>query len=266
MKHFLLNILFVIIIISSANAQKTNLVEVLSQFDDNTYSPIIYASFGFPFAVSSKDFEDAYNKYLKGGTLDFHPSNQYGVGIKFWISEKHRIGLNASFLNIDFWDEYYIKGQVAHIYRYISNSFDANLIPIFATYDFIPYDKQFRSYIGGGLGLTIAGVKWFENVYSTYEYEKRKSGNIFKETIISPSVKIHAGVELGFDKNPSKKFLGSFFFEFDYYYSLRKVDIFRNLESKILDFPEELKENYELLPGQLSLNLGLTFNLTSVQK
>ncbi len=261
-KIFVLTLFF----ISNAKSQNNELVEVLRQFDENTYRPIIYTSFGFPFAIYSKDFEDAYKNQLKGGEIEFQASNLYSAGIKFWVSQKHRIGFNANFVNINYWDEYYIQGQVSHIYRYISNSFDANLFPMFATYDFIPYDKQFRSYIGGGLGMTVAAIRWSENVNSTYQYEKRKSGDIYKGTVFSPSFKLHAGVEMGFDKNPSKKFLGSFYFEFDYYYSLRKIDIFKNLESKITDFPKELKDKYEILPGQLSLNLGLTFNLNPVQK
>jgi hypothetical protein len=176
------------------------------------FNSIIYLMAGFPFAAESKDFFANYSSILGGKKEEFRVFPIMCIGSKFQFWQKFRLGFETEFFYAqakDYFEQKYATTDEV-IYRNLSETIKVSTIPALATFEFIPHDKQFRTYLGCGLGFSFTNISWNEILESTDDYDKRQGGNHYNEFQIDPMIKLYSGLELGFDKDKTENFLGSF--------------------------------------------------------
>lgn len=234
---------------------------ILDRFEEYKFKPIMVFSVGFPFGQSADDFFKLYKSEF-GSTQEqnkFTTTPSGNIAFKTWIVRDYRLGVSAGYHNINIFDDYYIVGEF--LTRNHSNEIDFYTIPLLVKGEYIPYDKQFRSYVGAGLGLTMSNIRWKERVISSYPLDPRKSGVHFNEMVLSPTFELYSGIELGFDEYPESKFLGSIVFELDYRYSPQNVDIFKNAKKQLKEYSPKLDDKIAMFSGYFTFTVGLSFNL-----
>lgn len=234
---------------------------VLDRFEEYKFKPILYFTIGFPFGFSSNEFFDAYQSGMSGNEDYANHSPSLAVGYKTWVSNKIRLGLTANFINSEFFDNFYTGG--ANLQRFHSHTLYFRTLPVIASVEYMPYDKQFRSYIGAGVGTTMSNIFWRETIRSSYNLDKRKGGILYDKVEFHPAARIYSGIELGFDEFPESLFLGSIIFEFSYTYQYRKLDIFEKVRPQLSKPAEELDNRFLIFPSYFTFNLSLSLNLLS---
>jgi len=251
------NIVFIIVILLISTELQSQIV--LDKFTESRFKPILSFNIGFPFGFSSDEFFKIYREKFEGKQRYTRHSPTIAIGYKTWITRNVRLGLSANFLRSTFYDYYYTGGL--NYSRNHNQEFLFQTIPIILSGELIPYDKQFRSYIGGGIGLNANHIHWKERVNSTFPLDLRKGGVHYSEASIAPAFRIFSGLELGFDEFPESEFLGSIIFEFQYTYSPRKVDLFKNVKKQFIEPLDRLDKKLIIFPGFFCFQIGLSFNL-----
>ncbi len=254
MKHFITLLFTAILAFSNLHSEI-----VLDRFEEYKFKPIVTFGVGFPFGQGASDFFKIFQSEIGGNSDKFSSTPSGNVVFKSWISRNSRIGISASYHKINVFDDYYVIGE--YLTRNHINEINIGTIPLIAKWEYIPYDKQFRSYVGAGLGLVASQITWKERVQSTFPLDSRKGGVHFDELSISPAIELYSGIELGFDEYPESLFLGSIIFELDYKYSPQSVDIFKNIKTQINDYSPKLDKKVSMFSGYFTFSVALSFNL-----
>jgi hypothetical protein len=138
-------------------------------------------------------------------------------------------------------------------------------MPLVISAEFTPVISQFFTYFGAGAGLAASSVTWKETVNP--ETDIRKGGTHFDKTMFSPVLRLYSGVELNFDDNSQKGFLGSLFLQADITYLFRQAEIFKAISSQHLGSASSnlpmASQTYTILPVYICLNIGVSFNFSS---
>jgi hypothetical protein len=255
---FITIILFILSIINllSQVGEKKNL-----DFYYEHYNSIIYISGGFVLFSESQNFFDQYKNVLDGTKSDFNFFPLASVGTKFQLWKSFRTGFDIE-LSYAQMKEAYTRNLKITLdgYRSYSQTIRINSIPVIFIFEFIPIQKQFRTYSGVGIGFVYRNITWNELIISSDPYDKRKDGQHYNETEIIPATRIYAGLDLGFDKEKIEKLLSSFFIEIRYTCSYRKLSIFNSIEKQFTEVPSKIFDKTSIIPGYLGLYFGLSFN------
>lgn len=237
---------------------------ILDRFSEDKYKPIIFLGLGSPFGHNADKFINLYQKGFGGNKQEFSTTPQISVEYKSWILPKMRLGLSTAYHNISYFDEFWTSG--AYITRNHTNEIEFHRLPFLLKVEFIPYNKQFRSYVGLGIGALLQKIRWKETVRSTFNLDKRKNAVLFDETTPIPGINLYSGLELGFDEYPESFFLGSLIFQVDYSYFPNKIDIFKKARS-VLDEPNNLlNQKVPVFANYFNFTVGISFNLLNVLK
>jgi len=226
------------------------------------FNSIIYLTAGYVFFAGSKDFFTNYHRFTGGSKSEFIFFPLAGVGSKFQFWKKIRIGFETEFFLSKMKDAYIqeLPGYEEKGHRAISQDFSLKSFPSFVTFDYIPMQQQFRTYVGLGAGAVFSDIIWNELLQSSDPFDKRQGGEHFNEFCVYPSARIHAGLELGFDKYGKDNFVGSFILEVKYTMMFRYISIFSGISEQFEEKPEGINKEYSVLPGYLGIYMGLTFN------
>jgi|YNPMSStandDraft_1061717.scaffolds.fasta_scaffold00017_5 hypothetical protein len=237
---------------------------VLDRFTEDKYKPIVFLGIGGNFGHNADEFIKLYELGFGGNKQEFSNTPNFSIQFKTWLSQKMRTGVSLNYSKIEYFDEFWTVGR--YITRNHTNELSFKRLPIIIKFEFIPYDKQFRSYAGVGFGAMLQQIKWHETIRSTFELDKRRSATHFDEFEVSPCVNIYSGLELGFDEYPESYFLGSLIFEIDYSYFPKKIDIFRKAR-QVLDVPNSaLNKEVSIFENYFSFTVGISFNLLNITK
>ena len=262
-KYLIIKLIALIIVIMNCNVESSGQI-VLDRFTESQYKPILSVNLGFPFGFASEDFFSIYRNELDGKNEYTRHSPTISIVYKTWLTPNFRMGLSANILRSTFSDYYYTSG--ANFSRNHTQEIVTQTLPIILSGELIPYDKQFRSYIGGGVGINVSNINWEERVNSTYQLDKRKGGLHYSETSLVPAFRMFSGLELGFDEFPESEFLGSIIFELQYTYSFRNPNLFKSIKNQLIEPSEVLNKRIKFLPGYFSFHLGLSLNLDAEKK
>ncbi|MEJ5245771.1 MAG: hypothetical protein WHV28_08710 [Bacteroidota bacterium] len=259
MKKLLIIFCFIICSVSQSNSEI-----VLDRFTEDKFKPIIFAGIGWDLGQNADKFIELYNKGFGGNVQDFSASPTILIEYKSWIMPKLRLAIASSFVNYSYFDEFWTLGT--YITRSHTNEISFNRIPILLKVEFIPHDKQFRSYAGAGVGALFQQTRWRETIRSNYALDKRVSSTLYNELEVIPGLNVYSGLELGFDEYPESFFLGSLIFQLDYCYFPKKMDIFKQAK-KVLDEPSPmLNRKIRIFDSYFSFAVGLSFNLLNISK
>ena len=265
-KYFYFLIIFIILAHNNLFTQVGGLENL--EYNYKQFNSIIFIHLGYPFIAESQEFFEYYMSVLGGVKEEFKFYPIGGIGTKFQFWNHSRVGIEAELFFVQLNDSYIqeVVNIDEKIIYSITQDVKVTSIPAFITYDFIPNNQQFRTYAGGGLGAVFSTIVWNENLSSTDPYDKRKGGEHVNETNIYPAACIYTGLELGFDKNKTKNFVGSFTIDIKYTYMFREEALFSVIAEQHNKKPEKINEIFTILPGYLGLYIGLTFDFNRVRK
>jgi len=229
---------------------------------DTLFQSSIFIMVGTTYGANAGSFFKDYKTYLGGYYNDFKTEPSLTVGTKVVINENFRLTASTSYI-YSYLNESYnqkFKSSKGDESRYINQRIDIKSTPVFVSLEYFPYKEQFKSYIGGGVGLCYTGINWVEKVFSTYETDSRKGGIHLSENGLKPAFTIFAAIDLGFDKRPEETFIGSLLLETKFSYFFRKYRMFSKLAKQLRDNKGDFDNFYTIIPYYIGLNMGVTFN------
>jgi len=221
------------------------------------------AYIGSKVSLGDSDFFREYARAFSPNTT-FPVQTVFGAAIRAEVIPSIRFGLNGEYFAADFVDSY--AGAVLSPVdslpvgsRFSSEKIHFTAIPLMLTADYMPFTTQFRTYFGGGLGLTIGHVRWEESTISTVANDRRIGGTHIDENILAPSACLYAGLELGFDKRFKNKSVTSLIIEARYSIIGMSAPMFATVGSQFFNPPVEWKQKYSVGASGFSLTIGLAF-------
>ncbi len=242
--------------------------ENLSPFEYKHFTSIVCLFAGLCFDTRSNDFINEYAKYFSTNVEQFSTSPIVSLAFKFDFIKNIRLGLSLGYVSSgmsDYFKEKFSNYDLQYE-RDIGENLSITTYPCLFITEYNPIEKQFQGYVGAGAGFVYSQVKWEESVNSNYEDDTRKGGIIKFDKGLFPAFRIYTGVELGFDKKPGDKFLGSLILEADYTFIFRFIDMFSDIAKQFDPKPPGWDNKYAIFPGYIGLSIGLSFNFQRRQK
>lgn len=216
-----------------------------------------FVTVGGVYGASSVEFLDTYRKEIGGNNVEFKHSPAFGVGLKFWLSDKYRMSVSGDYFSSTMNDNFNQLDSLAigNVSRNIIEKITSNSIPIVLSVDYIPIEQQFKSYVSLGSGILISQTKWTETVNSNRNSDPRTGGTHYDATDITPLIRGAVGMELDFDRAVTGNIIGNLTIELRYTYMFRNLDLFGNIKNQLHTQSSVLENKVEFIPGYLSLNL-----------
>lgn len=236
--------------------------EQVTKSDSGRFSSIIYFSVGFTLGTGASEFFKEYNSNVGGVASSFKLTSNIAAGTKFDFIKGYRFGLEAGYFQtrmIDNFTQYLVPGNQQTV-RKINEDITVNTYPVMLLAEAVPFQSQFRTYAGIGLGVVFSKISWQEDVSSAIQNDTRKGGLIYDKNEVLPSIRFYTGVELGFDKNRFGSFLGSLIIEVSYTYFNRKAEIFNKLSKQFTEVPESWSNKFSIIPDYVNLGASISFN------
>jgi hypothetical protein len=200
---------------------------------------------------------------MGGEAIYYAPSALLTGKFQIHYSENLSFGLLYEYFLSEFRDfythNYYLVGE--HINRSFNETMIIKTTPLVFLVEYSPVTTPYKTYVGGGPGISFDDIYWNEEVISNLPGDRRHSSIIYDDTHISSVIKLYLGVLLNFDKKDEKDFLGALHFEMSINYIFRSLKIYENLNEQFVKPQEEFNQRYFVLPFYLSLSAGISFNL-----
>lgn len=218
---------------------------------------------GFPFPAQSHAFKEVYKNNIGGRNNYYAPSALLSARFCVEYDSNLSFGVNYSYFLSEFRDNFTLYYQIVgnNIYRTFSEHLDIKAKPLVVIAVYSPVTTPYRSYVGGGVGVSFDKIHWYEEVNSNLSNDIRHSGVVYDKSHISPMVNFYLGILLNFDKKNPRDFLGALHFEVSINYIFRSLKIYEKLKQQYVKPPEEFDKQYLILPFYLSLSAGVSFNL-----
>ncbi len=221
------------------------------------------AYIGSKFNLGDSEFFREYSRAFSPNTT-FPVQTVFGAAIRAEALPGVRFGLTGEYFAADFVDTYAsaVLSPVDSLpvgSRFAAEKVHFTAIPVMLTADYVPFTTQFRTYFGGGLGLTIGHVRWDETIISTVANDRRVGGTHIDEKIIAPTMCLYTGLELGFDKRTKKNSVTSLTIEIRYSIIGMSAPMFATVASQFFNPPAEWKQKYSIGASGFSLTVGLAF-------
>ncbi|MBK9248989.1 MAG: hypothetical protein IPM69_12965 [Ignavibacteria bacterium] len=223
----------------------------------------VSAYIGSKFNLGDSEFFREYARTFNANTL-FPVQTVIGVEIRAEAIKSIRFGINSEYFAADFVDSYsrLVQSPVDSLSvgaRFSSEKIHFTAIPIMLTADYVPSNTQFRTYCGGGLGISISRIRWEETTISTVANDRRVGGTHIDENILAPTACIYAGLELGFDKRHKNNSVTSLTIEARYSIIGMSAPMFASVSSQFFNPPDTWKQKFSVGASGFSLTIGLAF-------
>jgi hypothetical protein len=258
MIKLLLNILFWASYILTANtSQNTDTVNAEDKIPVN-----FYLQAGGIMPTGGIDFFDAYGEFIGGRKRQFHKTPSLYAGARLLLNENLRLNISAGYFNAqieEFYNQQY-ENKVEKSSRDISQSISVHNIPIVASFEYIPFNLPYKTFIGLGAGLDIGSLKWEELIEPGSNIDQRKGGEWGHDNLLSPLLRISTGVNLMFDRHHPDYILQNFLIELRYNLLYRNKKFFEEINKQFYSEYDALKKSYFLLPAYLELVVGISLN------
>ncbi len=220
-----------------------------------------YLMLGYPLAIPSNEFFDIYRNALEGNKSLFDQQLNFGAGTRFEIMDNFRLAMAGNFFLAQLSESYTQGVEFPRPgNRQIVQDIKIQTIPLILSIEHVPWDAQFRTYVGGGGGICFGTIEWNESVYSDIPRDTRTGGLQYEGNEVFPAIRAYIGVELGFDKRRVEALPGSLIIELRYTYIFRKIDIFYRIRRQFQRVPPELESPVTLMPSVLELDLAVSLN------
>lgn len=222
---------------------------------------------GPKFGYGSADFTKNYFQYFGGKNNEYDAKLAFGASARFEFIEGIRFGINAEYANTGFTEMYTqimrspLDSQKVG-QRTIEQQLTINSIPILLTGEIVPFQNQFRTYIGGGLGINIGNIRWTEKLRSSFPNDLRTGGEYINTTLVGPAFTLYSGIEMSFDKKLKQSLIAGFLIEARYVYSGLYAPFFEKAKSQFISPPSSWNDTFYAGTSSFAVNVGVFFQFT----
>jgi hypothetical protein len=233
------------------------------------YHTTVFFSAGSGFVTNSQKFFENYNKVLGGKISGFKLLPIFGIGTKIKFTKELKFGISAEFTETKLSEAYFQDVQTKDDkgLRAMGEEFVLRQIPVLITGEYVPYSQwQFKSFVGGGLGINFSLTHWTEKINSNLINDRRISGEQYNSVDFLPTLKIYTGIELGFDKMTDLHFLSSLIIQFSYTNFFGGIDLYKTIRKQYNVIPQEINETLIPIQGYLTLGVAVSFNFNRKSK
>ncbi len=208
------------------------------------------------------EFFDAYVEHLGGKKRQFHKSPSLYVGTRLLLSDNYRLNISAGYFYSNLEESYFQEytNRVESGNRRIIQSIDLQNIPLVASFEYIPFNLPYKTFIGIGAGIDFSTLSWEENIKPGSVFDKRIGGDWSRNDMISPLLRLSTGINLMFDRHHPDYILQNFLIEVRYNLLYRRKDFFSGINKQFLDSRDILNESFYLMPAYLEIVIGASLN------
>lgn len=219
----------------------------------------IAVDMGWTFGLHSIDFFSEYKRLLSGPASTFDVPVTVRGSVSTFLSQTaltglqigyHRAVLRESYLYTPFGLDTATRAR-----QTLSQDVTLSAIPVLLTFDYHPRNRQFTTYVGGGIGLNIASLVWNESPSASQLAGARSSGTRYNDTHIFPAAMARAGMSLGWDRTLSDKVSGALHLEFSYLYAPFSGPFFETISAQT---GIAVPSSYTIHTGGIGLHLGVS--------
>lgn len=212
--------------------------------------------------ILSSGFLKEYKSQLGGTKDEFQTYWGIGGALGYQLNKNIRVSLNTEYI-LNTLQDNFIKEITKNSGQWRSYQEDMELstIPIIISVQKYLFFEKYKSYFGIGAGASYSSFKWSESVTSPLHNDKRIGGTIYNTVNFYPTLRAEAGIDLDWDVDRPNVFMKSVSISAVFYYVIRYPKVYKNLESQIVPFPDDLKGRKGVVPFMIGVNLGLTFNI-----
>ncbi|MDZ4745750.1 MAG: hypothetical protein SGJ05_07080 [bacterium] len=216
----------------------------------------LYGTFG---RHASEFFED-YRRYLGGPASTFDAPLGVGAGVSSFQIPDIGLGLKVSYSRSVVRETYQFTSALDRTRpdQTTSQNMIVSVVPVMATIDYIPIDRQFSTYIGAMAGIAFTSIRWNEGLSTTTLPGARQSGERYDDSHVSPAVGARAGVNLGWDSRPDAKVRPALYIEASYTFIPVSAPLFEEVAKTLHGSPARLREPYTIQAGGFGLHLGIS--------
>ena len=150
--------------------------------------------------------------------------------------------------------------------RAIEQQLTINSIPILLTAEIVPFQNQFRTYIGGGLGINIGNIQWTEKLRSSFPNDLRTGGEYINTTLVGPAFTLYSGIEMSFDKKLKQSVIAGILIEARYVYSGLYAPFFEKAKPQFSSPPSNWNDTFYAGTSSFAINVGIFFQFTKQLK
>lgn len=254
MRHLIL----ISLIISCFASAKSIEIE---QNEGNTLPhPLVVLSAAIQGGSPGTEFNENYS------WLTFRQFNTYSnetylqAAIKFTLTDEYRIAGFVGYNSITAADRVYSFDEdfqpILDEERY-SIGMDFSGIPIGAQFEYLPFQGQFRTFVGVGGGIELGEYSWNHTDLTTSEVRNQNNANLDK-SLVSPFIRLNVGTELGFDKEWRTGFFAGISGDITITRYFRSLDAFNGIDPFFAKNYTE--EEIAFFPWQVNFGFSLIIN------
>ncbi|MBU3741058.1 MAG: hypothetical protein FGM24_02115 [Candidatus Kapabacteria bacterium] len=220
---------------------------------------------GSVMGMHAPEFFRDYKLYLQGPSSTFNAPEIVRVGIASYQFTGVAVGLTSG----------YYRGVVRETYLYRSERIDTSLrlptqtlyqeitataIPSMLTVDYVPNGRQFTTYAGAGIGMTVLRLSWNEELTASQASGARRSGERYNKTHLVPTFMARTGVSLGLDKHLTQNASAAIHIEVSYTYGVASAPLFSRI-AKDIPTATPLAAPYRVDVGGIGIHAGISIFL-----
>ncbi|HRK59339.1 MAG TPA: outer membrane beta-barrel protein [Candidatus Kapabacteria bacterium] len=226
---------------------------------------------GPKFGYGSADFTKNYFQYFGGRNNEYDAKLAIGGSAKFEFIEGIRFGMTAEYANTGF-TEMYTQSVRSSLdsqtigQRAIEQQLAINSIPVLLTAEFVPSSNQFRTYVGGGLGINIGKITWTEKLRSSFPNDIRTGGEYINSTLVGPAFTLYSGIEMSFDKKLKQSVIAGILIEARYVYSGLDAPFFEKAKTQFVNPPASWNDTFYAGTSSFAVNVGVFFQFMKQAK
>lgn len=221
---------------------------------------------GWVMGIAAPEFFADYRVLLGGTVSGFDIPTSVNFNVSSFMIKDAPIGLSVG----------YYKAVVRETYDYdpdrypvatgplqsVTQDLQLTVIPAMVTMDYFPFERQFTTYVGAGVGFAATHMYWEEVLSQSTEPGARQSGVRYDEWQFVPALSLKAGISLGFDKRLALRTRAGIYIEAGYLYVPISGAYFEQTgETLAVDVPRTTG-TYDVQAGGAIIRIGFSLLLT----
>jgi hypothetical protein len=222
----------------------------------------LFVDAGWMFGIHGIQFFRDYKRYLAGPASTFDVPTSVRAGMATFISDNVATGFQVGYHRAVVRETYVYQpfgaDTLTRARQTITQGIRSSTLPVLLTLDYHPRFRQFVTYVGAGLGVTVGSFVWDEALSTSQAVGARSGGIRYDDTHINIAAMARAGMSLGWDKALGEKTGGALHIEFSYTYAPVTGPLFSAVGASI---GKPVASSYTLQMGGVGLHAGVSIYL-----
>jgi len=213
------------------------------------------------FGIDADDFFKDYKLVAGGKASGFAVPIGVALNLGTYQLGNASIGLSGAFYKARMNETYEYAPRASDTSfgppQTISQEMTLTCVPVLATIDYYPFQRQFTGYVGAGIGLGSVAFSWAESISPSQAIGARAGGVRYDNSHFVPAFLFRTGISLGFDKELGSNTCAALTVETSYLYMPFSAPIFATTaDSFVAPTPARLRSDYKIQAGGFQLRIG----------